>query len=338
MTTPVKPIETFGASSQRSLEEFRLDYNTALVSQPKVWAETYGDVIAGSSLKDTLPVVFSVMKFREKNTQAAPAYTALVKDISVIKREFLAAAEAELRRIQRGDFAYVRDWARKPDQMARARVFLRNHTVATLIETGETSATCVLDGLAFFSASHKVNPFDDSITFHGSATWSNFQASATPLTPANLTAEKALFKQTPGPDGEELGLEADIILVPTSLDDTAYNMLSVQDLILSGALSGGGDGTMGGIRNPHLNSGMTKVRSPELAGTDGTADWYLLSSTALAMGLYPWVISEDAADEIRTWDETSDYYKNTGNIKIQSNALLEAAFAFPHGIRKISGS
>ncbi len=220
--------------------------------------------------------------------------------------------------------------------MARARIFLRNRTVATLIETGETAAG--FDGAPFFSASHPVNPFDNSIEYQGSATWSNLQAAATPLNADNLTAEKSTFKMTPGPDGEELGLEATHILVPTSLDDTAYNLLSVQDLILSGALAGGGDGTMGGVRSPHFNSGMTKVRAPELTGSGVTADWYLLSQTALDMDLFPFVISEDATDELRTWDESSDFYKSSSRIKVESRVLLEAAFLFPHGIRKISGA
>lgn len=338
MTTPVKPLETFGASSQRALEEFRLDYNTALASMPKVWAESLGDMLSGNSLKDTYPIALDVQKYRELTGQNADAIDIKVKDISVIKREFASAAQAELRRLQRGDFAYVRQWQRRSEAMARARVFLRNHIAATLIETGETSGTCALDGAAFFSESHPVNPFDASITYNGSATWSNLQASATPLNATNLTAEKTLFKQTPGPDGEELGLEATHVLVPTALDDTAYNLLSVQDLILSGALSGGGDGTMGGVRNPHYNSGLSKFRAPELTGNGANSDWYLLSETAFSQGLFPWVISEDASEELRTWDESSDYYKSTSKIKVESRIMLEAAFLFPHGIRKISGA
>lgn len=338
MSTPVKPIESFGLSSQRALEEFRLDYNTSLASMPMVWAQELGDVLPGDSLKDTYPIAIDVQKYKELAGQNAKTVDVKVKDISVVKREFASAAEAELRRLQRGDFAHIKQWQRRPEAMARARVFLRNHIVADLIEDGETAATCALDGAAFFSTSHKVNPFDDTIKYRGSATWSNLQTVATPLNAANLTAEKTSFKMTPGPDGEELGLEATHILVPTVLDDTAYNLLSIQDLVLSGALAGGGDGTMGQVRNPHFNSGLQKQRAPELTGDDANADWYLLSATAFQMGLFPWVIAEDSSDELREWDENSDYYKAYSRIKVESRILLEAAFLFPHGIRKISGS
>ena len=95
---------------------------------------------------------------------------------------------------------------------------------------------------------------------------------------------------------------------------------------------------MGTIKNPHFNQGMTKIRAPELTGTTAGANWYLLSATAFQMGLFPWVIAEDTSEEIRNWDESSDYYKSTGRIKIESIVALEAALLFPHGIRKITGA
>jgi phage major head subunit gpT-like protein len=338
MVTPVKPIETFGVSTQRALEMFRLDYNTSLASQPRVWAETLGDVLPGDSLKDTYPIALDVQKYRELAGQGAEAVDIKVKDISVVKRKFGTAATADKYRLKRGDHAYIRAWARKPASMARARVFHRNHTVATLLGTGTGAGTCALDGGAFFSATHPVNPNDPTIKSKGSATWSNYQASATPLNSVNLTAEKTAFKMTPGPDGEELGLEATHVLVPTCLDDVAYNLLSVQDLILSGILADDGDGTMGTVRNPHFNSGLTKLRAPELPGSDATADWYLLSATAFDLGLFPWVLAEDASEELIVWDETSDFCKNTDHVKVESRIMLEAAFLFPHAIRKIKGA
>jgi phage major head subunit gpT-like protein len=333
--TQVKPLQQYGTTTQRSLEQFRLDYNTSLASTPRSWAEELGDMLSGDSLKDTYPIALDVQKYRERMGETE-ASTILTKDITVIKKEYSSAAIAEARRLQRGDFAYVKAWGRKSAAMASARVFLRNHIVATLLEAGTT--TTGFDGVNFFATNHPVNPVDSSVTFAGSATWSNYQSSATPLNALNLTTEKNAFKRTPGPDGEELGLECTHILVPTSLDDEAYNLLSVQDLILSGVLANDGDGTMGQVRNPHFKSGLNKIRAPELTGTDTTANWYLISATAAGMGLFPWVISEDSSDEMVEWNESSDFYKNTNNIKIESKILLEAAFLFPQSIRKIKGA
>ncbi len=337
MSTPVKPIEQFGISSQRALEEFRLEYNTALASMPKVWADKFGDTLSGNSLKDTYPVAIDVQRYRELAGEGVAAVDVKVQDISVVKREFGTAAEADVRRLKRGDFAYIKQWQRRPEAMARARVFLRNHLVADLIETGETSGTCVLDGKAFFATDHPVNPFNSLIKYRGSASWSNLTTAATPLNATNLTLEKTKLKMVPGPDGEELGQEAVAILIPTSLDDTAFNLISVQDLLLSGELDGAGGGTMGTVRNPHFKSGLTKERSPELAGTDVNADWYLIGS-AIADGLFPYVLCEDSSEELTEWNEDSDYCKKYKRIKVESRIMLEAAFLFPHAIRKVSGS
>ena len=336
---PVTPIAHYGGSTQRALEEFRLDYNVALASQPKTWAEQLGDVVTGDSLKDTYPVAIDVQLYKEKAGPQAAAIDIKAKDVSVIKREFATAARAEARRIKRGDHAYVMQWSRRSAQMARARVLLRNQLVSTLIQAGE-STLCVLDNANFFSATHKVNPFDASIKFNGSATWSNLQASASPLNATTLTAEKLALMQVPGPDGQELGLEATHLVVPTALYEVAVNLLKVQDLILTGTLDGAGGGTMGTVRNPHFNrAGLEIVRAPELDSSLGAdSDWYLVSATAMTMGLYPFVISEDTSDELVEWNEDSDFYKDTKHIKMESTVLAEAAFLFPHAMRKVSGN
>jgi len=336
LTNPVKPIEEFGASSQRALEEFRLEHNTALAAQPASWAEQISAPLQAGSLKDTYPINFSVSKYTEKVAETAAARTSNNKDVTVSKKLYHEAEECELVRLQRGDFAYIKSWMEKASRMARARQFLRNHLVAALLEANGAW----VDGANFFSASHKVDPFDAARTFRSSATWSNYQSVAAPFNSANLTAEKGTFLYgTPGPDGEELGYEADGILFPTILNETAKDLLTVQDLILSGVLAGDGDGTMGTVRNPHFQSGMKMTRGPELTGTDSTASWYLVSHAAIAAGMVPWVLSEDPDEEVVTWDESSDFYKNgTGFIKYESRVRVSVCLLYPHGIRLIAGA
>jgi hypothetical protein len=139
------------------------------------------------------------------------------------------------------------------------------------------------------------------------------------------------MKLVPGPDGEELGLDPDIVLIPSVLDETAFNLLTVQDIIL-------GAGGNAGVRNPHFQRGTSSVRAPELPGAAVTADYYLVASNGLDMGLFPWVLSEDSREELRTWDKSSDYWKKYTRIKVESRILVEAAFLFPHAIRKINGA
>lgn len=346
-TTPVKPIEEFGASSQRALEEFRMNYNMALAAEPKVWAETLGDMMpSGSINKDTYPINLSSTRYVKKTAQSAAAETALNFDISVTKDEFYAGEEVELRRLVGGDFAHVMSWGRRAERMARARVFLRNALVTTILEAGEsgywgqsTELATGIDGQPFFSASHKVHPRDPSKKLRGVATWSNFQSSATPLGAANLTAEKVTAFQVADPTGHEFGYEYDCLLVPSSLNEVAKNLITVQDVILQAAATENGvNNVFAGTRNPHFQSGMEIVRGPDLAGTSTTADYYLLSRAGISAGLFPWVISEDAAEDLRTWDESSDFYKDSGMIKVTSHIFCAAVLLFPHAIRKVSGT
>lgn len=329
LSTPVKPIEQFGTTAQRALEEFRLEYMATLAALPQVWAETIGNVLSSGALKETYPIDFAVSKYAKRVTENAPARTANSKEISVSKDEYLEAEQCELRRLQRGDFAYLRSWDQKAARMARARQFLRNHLVATLLEANGNW----VDAVAFFATTHKVDPFDSDRVFRGSATWSNLQdGTAAPLASDKLTEEKNLFLySTPGPDGEEMGYEADALLYPTILHQTAKNLLTVQDLILEGAATAP-------TRNPHFNSGMEMVRAPELAGTAVTANWYLFSRAGIASGLIPWVISEDPSEEVRIWDEQSDFYKGSGLIKYESHVLVSAVLVYPHAMRKVLGT
>lgn len=344
----VKPIEEMGPSSQRANEEFVMKYNMCLAAEPKTWAELIGDMMpSGSVTKDTYPINLSALRYRKRTAQDAAAEKALNFDISVTKDEFNSAAQAELRRLNAGDFAYVQWWGRRAEQMARARVYLRNQIVTAILEAGEsgywgssTELATGIDGQPFFSASHKVNPRNPAMKLRTSATWSNFQSSAVPLTSVNLTAEKVYAYQVADPSGYEFGFEYDLMVVPSSLNEVAKNLLTVQDLIIEAGTVNGVANSFASTRNPHFQSGMEVMRAPDLTGTIGavTADWYLISRAALSQGLFPWVISEDAAEDLRTWDESSDFTKETGEIKVSSHIYANAVLLFPHGIRKVSGT
>lgn len=345
-STPVQPIEEFGASSQIAMQSFRLEYNVALASMPASWAETIGKMLPDGSLKTTFPLSFNALQFREKTAQNAAAGAPLSADIEVKQREFYEGQQVELRRLKMGDFAYVQRWAQMAADLARARVFLRNELVTTILEAGtlgywgySSTATTGIDGQPYFSASHKVNPFDASKKLRGSATFSNYQASATPLGASNLTTEKNTALQVAAPDGRELGVTYDGILYPSSLEQTAYNLLKVQDLILDAATTKNGvSNVMAATRNPHFNSGLEMTRAQDLAGTDTTANYYLYAREAIARGLVPWVIAEDPTEEIRQFDESSDFYKTTGFIKYESHVFLNAALLYPHAIRLVKGA
>jgi phage I-like protein len=345
-STPVTPIQEFGASSQIALQSFRLEYNVSLASMPAAWAETIGHMLSDGSLKVTFPISYDATEYQEKQAPNAAANQPLSFDIEVSQREFFGAKQVELRRLTKGDFAYVQRWAQSAAEMARARVFLRNKLVTSLLENGTTgywgsSATLAtgIDGQPFWSATHKINPADASRKLRTVATFSNYQVTASPLNAGNLTVEKNQSLQVAAPDGRELGIVFDGILYPSALEQTAANLLKVQDLILDASTSTKGvSNVFAATRNPHFNSGLEMTRAMDLAGSAVTADYYLYSREGIARGLPPWVICEDPTEELRLWDESSDFFKGSGNIKIESHVFLNAVLAFPHCIRLIKGA
>jgi phage I-like protein len=337
LSNPITPIQDFSGASQRALEEFRVEFLGALASMPEVWAETFGQMLPGGSLRDTYPLDFEAVVYAERTAQNAVASTPESAEITVDKHEYRASKQAQLRRIQQGDFAYVKTWQSAAATMAIARVHLRNMLVADLLEHGDSAVWGVstkfpsgIDGANFFSAAHKVNPFGGQ-TFLGSSTWLNLQAAATALNATHLTEEKAASLLVPAPNGQFIGGRATHALLPLCLDETMRLLLSVQDIILDSS-------GVAGISNEHKGSGFGSVMGPELAGSGATADYYLLSQERISRGMVPWVVAEDAAEEVLTWDESSDFYKDTGLVKVESKIYCNAALVYPHGIRKIKGA
>ena len=348
LTSPVRPIETFGDASQRMLEEFNVSYMVDFGALPDDWTATLGSVLPGGSLKQTFPLDFSAVEYRERTAQNAEAETPQSVDISVSKREFRVAKQADVRRLNDGDFAYVHSWQQGAAQFARARVRLRAALVVALLEAGTTgywgsSSTLAtgIDGQPFFSATHKIHPFNPAVKMRGSATYSNYHAAAAPFNGSNLTAIKAEHLLVPHFDGLELQAEVSDLLLPTVLVEPARLLLTVQDLILDAAatLKSVSNAMGGGNRNEHFGSGLGRTWAPQLAGTAATtADWYAVSRAAIAMGFDPWVVAEDAAEEMLTWDQTSEFYKKTGLIKVESKLFTNATLLWPHAIRLVKGA
>ena len=128
------------------------------------------------------------------------------------------------------------------------------------------------------------------------------------------------------------------MMVPTVLDETSRLLLTVQDLILAADEQTSGTGKFGTVKNEHYQSGFTYSHCPELAGTGATADYYLISQERIAAGLVPWAIAEDSGEELLTWDESSDFYKDTDHIKVESKIYINGCLLWPHGIRLVKGA
>jgi hypothetical protein len=324
MTTPLFTINTLPATSQAAIREFDDRYLASIGATPPTNWTDLGDLLDVNQPMVTFPVSSFALKYQQ--TQGENRFKTMAeKSFDVKVQELDAGYEGNLLDLLTKTFAY-RNWLEGPRRLMYAEGRHRNEQIATLLDTGEAT-TWPIDGANFFSATH-LSDFNDT----DSATWSNYQAAATPVTSiVNIEQEVTSFQGVLDENGAELGADPDTILVPTAKYEAVKNLLA-QAMILDSTGAAG-------VTNPYQGK-FRVVRVPELTDAD---QWYLVDSKLLASsGLAPWLSLRYATPQssglaLRWYDEASDFFKDTGKIKASSHIWYGFSLGFPHAIRKVEG-
>ncbi len=332
MTNPLYVIETLPADDQAALREFDDRYLAAIgAGLPPTWADM-GDLVPTGAPMLTFPISSLALKYQQWEGEER-FKTLLAKSFDLKPERFDTGLVADYHQLIKEVFAY-RNWQQGPARMLVAETRHRNRAIVSLLEDGENqkwgSTAKPIDGVNFFSATH-LSDFNNS----GSTTWSNYQVSAKDVVSiTNLAAEVTAMQGVLDENGEKIGAEPDTILVPTAKYEPLKNLLA-QSLILGAASSATSNG---GVTNPYQGK-FNVVHVPEFTDAD---DWYLVDSKLRAAGLPPWLSARytpgNPALEMKYWDTSSDYFKDTNNIKVSSSIWYGHALAFPHAIRKIKGA
>ncbi len=334
MTNPLFVDETLPSNSREAMQEFDDRYLASIGAvQPPSWTDM-GELIPTRSILTTFPLGSLATKYLQ--LQGDDRYkTFLDAGFDLRAEEFQAGHEAKLIDLLSESFAY-RSWSQTPQRWAIAEARLRNRAIAALLENGQNvlwgSVGKPIDGQNFFSATHKADFTSES----GGGTWSNYQTSGkSVLSVTNLEAEVTAMKGVLDENGEKIGIEPDTILVPTALDEPLKNLLA-QAMIPAGPLSSTSNAQ---VNNPYYKR-FNVVHVPEF--TDAN-DWYLVDSKALSsLGLPPWISARwtvpNPALALRHFDESSDFFKTTGKIRVSSHIWYGFALAFPWAIRKVTGA
>ena len=102
----------------------------------------------------------------------------------------------------------------------------------------------------------------------------------------------------------------------------------------------GSNTAAGTVENPYKNR-FNIVPVKEFSIASGTsADWYLVDSKLVKSGMAPWISMRQTVPgslALRVFDESSDFFKNTGKIKMSSHIWYGFALALPHAIRRVKG-
>lgn len=309
--------ELLPTTSEQAIREFNEKY-LALISaaEPDTWADRFKMPL--SAPRATFPIALMSTKFLETKEQGSRFRSMDETSFDLKVVEFDAGFEASLLDLKTNVFAY-RNWQRAPERLRTAE---RRHIckeLATLLEAG-TSTTSPWDSVNFFSTSHKANPSNSA-----AGTFSNYQSvGAAPETLANIQTEMTSMRAVKDENGDKAGIEPDEIWLPTEKYQIVSDRLN-QDHLATGETN-------------YMKGKLRVVHVPEL--TDAN-DWYLVDSKAIAAGYDPMLAaSYMPADTLgmRSWDENSDFFKDTGRIKMSQHIWCGFKLVFPHAIRKVAGA
>lgn len=333
MTNPLYTIGTLPADDQAAIREFNDRYIAAIGATPAPSWTDLGDLLPTSSPLVTFPVSSFALTYQQ--TEGEDRFkTLLSKSFDLKVQEYDVGVEAKLFDLLNNIFSY-RSWVQGPARMLIAEANHRNRSIATLLEAGESTlwgTGAGIDGQNFFSATH-LSDFNNP----SSTTWSNYQsATKSVLSISNIEAEVTAMQGALDENGEKLDINPDTILVPTATAEPLKNLLS-QALMLAGGTST--SVTSAATSNPYVGR-FNVVHVPQF--TDAN-DWYLVDSKLRSStGMTPWLslryTTPNPALSLRTWDESSDHFKNTGRIKVSSHIWTAHCLGFPWAIRKIKGA
>ncbi len=310
--------ELLPTTSEEAIRQFNEKYLAILsAAPPSSWADRFYTTL--SAPRTTFPLSAMSTKFLETKERSSRFKGFEEKSFDLKVAEFDAGFEVSLLDLKTNVFA-ARNWSAVPGRFRTAEMRHLAYKLGAALEAG-TSTLSPWDDVAFFSASsHLANPFDSA-----AGTWGNYQSAGTAPSLTNIQAEMILMqKGVKDENGDKLGANPDEIWLPTE----KYQVVS--DLLNQAFLSGGESNYMAGK--------LKAVHVPELTDIN---DWYLVDSKLLAAGYDPMISAryQEPADlGLRFWDESSDWFKDTGKLKVSQHIWTGCGLLFPHAIRRVTGA
>lgn len=369
---PLNPLfvqDQLPATSAAAIREFNDRYLAVLAaSKASGWADTLGELVPTDRPEVTFPV--NQLRTKYNRTEGESSFKKLTEaSFDVKSEEFDDGYEAKVRDLLLKVFAY-RNWQKAPERLVLAEEQHRHNMIAQILDgsgnrggavgsandPGGVGRLCV-DGVDFFASTHPINIGDATVKrqIDGSATWSNYQSSAKNVLGSLASENSGTFaidylqaevtsmqNSVPDENGVLLGADPDTIVVPNDYYEPLVIGLANARMLSYVADAGGATNAIGAaaLENPYKGR-FNVVAAKEFTQTTGaTADWYLIDSKLVKQGIAPWLSMRETVPEslaLRVFDESTDYFKNTGNIKMSSHIWYGFSLVLPHAIRRIKG-
>lgn len=309
---PQYEIQQVAPDSQAAVTKYHADLLSAFATAETPWSTQYGmtKIVDGQTLEARFPIdmystVFQAFKGNSKYESISQ------KVVKIQMQAWQAGVDASWAELKaNGGFS------RAPNLLANSAAEAPNDWVTTAIEA---NAVCDYDGLSFFNDSHLVNPFKASSgTFDNSLTSTTFVEATAMSTLATLEDTFAGFKH---PDNKKsLGLKLTHIMVPVTKASLSRRVSGAATFYNGTAL----------VDNPYFGIGV--IVNPRLTGTS-------IYGLALNLpGVAPWgvVLGGGGSPEVHTFDEGSEYYKETMRVKVNSFLHGACEMLAPHCMIKVA--
>lgn len=318
---PLFEIGKLPTTSAAAIREFNDRYIAAIgASVPTGWADMLGALVPTNAPQETFPVT-QLRTLYQQTTGESRFKDLGERSFDIKTEEFDDGYRARLLDLFQRVFAY-RQWQAVPARFVRAEEQHRHSCIAALLEDGQNQS-CYDGASGFFATDHPANPEHLPGT-----TWSNLNAAgADVVSLANIETEVTSMKTSVlDENGNRMGVDPTHILVPLEREEPLRNLLAQSRVVDPGGAAAGVD---------NFYSGRFEVVGvKELTDTN---DWYLVDGN-LAREASPWISMRQNVPNslnLRFFDESSDFFKDTGHIKVTSHIWYGFSLAIPHAIRKI---
>lgn len=324
------PYNLVSRDAQLALTEFSNEFEAAMsIADPdNLWANQYGLAYTSTAIATRFPIPLSAAGYVERkgDDRLRSLYE---RTLGVKPKEWVDGVQILKSILEAPDFV---GWASEPTRIAREGIRQPNTLVAELLEANplcdlyreENEGGTVLSTLHLFeAANHLVNVVEPDLGTFGNIT----TVSGGSINAALIKILKAKFRARKGPNGKPMGLRFDTLVVPAAREEEAKDFFESDNLILA-VLNGAT--TVGGVPTNNRHKGTVNVVvGDELTNADKL---YALDSRS---GARPWIIQTSGSPEEITYDESSDFYKDTGKVAKKYVLKMGVAAALPQAIELV---
>jgi hypothetical protein len=339
------PYDLVSRDAARALTDYSSEFDAALesVDPASEWAKQFAFYNSSRAIRTVYPIPVSAAKYVERKGDDAMR-SLNHRSIAMSPKTWVDGIHEFARVLEAPDFI---GWQGEPARIAREAKRHANNLVAGILQANPNLGFYrdlelgTGSNIPLFSASHKVNIFDDALgTFTNLVNGGGADFAGAVISTGMMSAVFTQMRSRKGPNGQPMQIKPTHMIVHPQYEQAAKDFLE-SDLMRYDFLKtpggGAGDNHQQTSNNRYKNI-VQLVVADELAVQQGAAavDADLIYFVDATSGAKPWIVQDGGNVETVEFDKNSDYYKRTGKVGFTHVLELAAAAALPHAITRVN--